>query len=199
MDRSIDSRSELLQTASFQMDDWERRRPYLRLLAATGLNRNLRAKVDPSDIVQQTLLQAHNARASFRGSTEGELMAWLKQILTRVLTHAARDFGAMRRDVKREISLQGEFQQSWMKVDQVLAESGSAPCDRAERNDEKLKLCAAVERLPADQRRAVERYHFLGWPISQIAEEMERTPVAVGGLLKRGLRNLRAQLKKEQS
>jgi RNA polymerase sigma-70 factor (ECF subfamily) len=163
------------------------------LLAATGLNQHLRAKLDPSDIVQQTLLQAHKAQASFRGTSEGELMAWLKQILTRVLIHAARDFRALKRDISREIPIQATLTESWLRVDEVLVGSGTSPGSHAEKNEAKLRMCEAVELLPDSQRLAVELHHFLGWPISQVAEEMEKTPVAVAGLLKRGLKTLRTR------
>jgi len=183
------------QSVSFGKFDLDRLRPYLRLLAATGLNQQLRAKLDPSDIVQQTLFQAHRARDLFRGTTKNELLAWIKQILTRNLTKAARDFGREKRDIGREQSLEAALQTSWLKVDQVLALSDSSPLDRMQGNEQRLHMCAAVEQLPDSQRLAVELHHFLGWPISQIAEEMEKTPVAVSGLLKRGLRTLRIQLK----
>lgn len=177
--------------------EWADCRSYLRLLAATGLNRQLRAKLDPSDIVQQTLLQAHRAQATFRGSSRGELRAWLKQILTRNLINAARDFATIKRDISREISLQANLHDSWLKVDQALAESGTSPGTQAQNNEEQQRICEAVEMLPEPQRLAVELHHFLGWPISQVAEELDKTPVAVAGLLKRGLRTLRSQFKSE--
>lgn len=189
-----DGHRSLEQTAhSFELDNWNRYRVYLAMLATTGLDRQLRAKLDPADIVQQTLLQAHKARASFRGNTEGELKAWLKQILTRNLIHVARDFGTLRRNIGREVSLQD----SHLQIDQVLAQNGISPGAQAEKREEHLRMCAAIAKLPDGQRLAVELHHFLGWPVSQVAEEMERTSVAVSGLLKRGLRTLRSQLKNE--
>ena len=171
----------------------EQFRSYLRLLAATGLNQKLRAKLDPSDIVQQTLLQAYRAKNTFRGSTKYELMAWVKQILSHVLIKAARDFGRMKRDVSREISLEA-MRKSWLKVDQTLMQAHDSPLDQMQANEEQLRLCAAVAQLPEPQRTAVELHHFLGWPVSQVAKEMERTPVAVAGLMKRGLKTLRSGL-----
>lgn len=175
-------------------ENLEQCRPYLRLLAATGLNRQLQAKLDPSDIVQQTLLQAHRAKDSFRGTSKPEFFAWLKQILTRNLIKAARDLGREKRDIKREQSLESTLQHSWLKVDHVLAQSGISVGDRMQKEEEQLEMCNAVAKLPSAQRLAVELHHFLGWPISKVAEEMEKTPVAVSGLLKRGLKTLRAQL-----
>lgn len=192
--RDIEQRSceENLLAASSELLD--QCRPYLRLLARTGLNQQLKAKLDPSDIVQQTLLQAHRAKDSFRGTSRNELFAWLKQILTRNLIHAARDFRAEKRDVARERSLEATVQQSWLKVDQVLAKNEISPAEKMQRHEEQLQMCAAVADLPEAQRQAVELHHFLGWPVSKVAEKMGKTPVAVSGLLKRGLRTLRSRL-----
>ena len=81
----------------------ERYRPYLRLLAEAEVNRKLRSKLDPSDLVQQTLLQACQVRHQFRGTSEAEMAAWLRRILARTVLHCIRDLRRARRDVDREV------------------------------------------------------------------------------------------------
>ena len=94
-------------------DTWlDQYRSYLRVLANLQLDRRLRSKVDASDIVQQTLLQAHRARAQFRGETDAEKGAWLRQILAHNLAHAMRDFRRDKRDINREQSIQASLAQS---------------------------------------------------------------------------------------
>ena len=82
----------------------ERFRSYLHLLAEAQLDRRLRSKLDPSDVVQQTLLQAHQARQQFRGGSDGELAAWLRQILARTLLHCVRDCHRSRREARTSTS-----------------------------------------------------------------------------------------------
>ena len=53
-------------------------RNYLKLLARLQIGRTLQAKLDESDLVQETLLNAWRAIQSFRGQTEAELMQWLR-------------------------------------------------------------------------------------------------------------------------
>src|SRR4051812_20595086 len=88
-----------------EADGLERWRAYLQLLARLHLDPRLAGKLDPSDVVQQTLLQAHQARAQFRGTTDGERAAWLRQILANNLAGAARAFARPGRDAARERSL----------------------------------------------------------------------------------------------
>src|SRR5689334_15132629 len=80
-------------------------RDYLRLLARLRLGPGPRVDLDPSDLAQQALLQAHRARDDFRGLAEPQRAAWLRSILARTLAHAVRDFGRAKRDASRRHSM----------------------------------------------------------------------------------------------
>ena len=81
-------------------------RSYLNLMARMQLDRRLQSKLDSSDIVQQTMLQAHRAQGNFRGSSDKQLAAWLRQILARNVYHATRDYQRDKRDVRNERSIE---------------------------------------------------------------------------------------------
>src|SRR6516162_183981 len=90
----------------------ERFRSYLHLLARVQLDARFQAKLDASDVVQQTLLKAHEAFAQFRGHEPAELAAWLRQILARTLADLVRDLGRAKRDVALERSLEAAVENS---------------------------------------------------------------------------------------
>src|SRR5215469_14445517 len=128
-------------TASDEPERLERFRDYLRLLAEMHLDQRLQAKLDASDVVQQTLLEAHRDIDKFRGQSDEELAAWLRQALVHNLANAARDFARAKRDVRRERSLQESIDHSSCRLEAWLASDDSSPSQRADRN-EQLRLLA---------------------------------------------------------
>ena len=171
----------------------EQYRPYLRCLARLHLDPRLRAKLDPSDVVQQTLLQAYAARDRFRGGP-AERAAWLRAILVRCMAHAARDFGRDRRDVARERSLGAAVEESSSRLEQWLAAEQSSPSQQAQRDEQALRLAEALEQLPDAQREAVIQHYWQGRSLVEIGRHLGRSPSAVAGLLQRGLKQLRRHL-----
>ncbi len=176
----------------------ERFRAYLRLLARLHLDPRLRGKLDPSDIVQQSLLQAFQGMHQFRGKREADLAAWLRQILARNLAMAVRDFARSKRDVARERSLEKALADSSSRLEAWLAAEQSSPSQRAVHHEEALRLAEVLERLPDAQREALVLQHWQGWSLGQIGEHLGRSPEAVAGLIKRGLKRLRELLKEHQ-
>jgi RNA polymerase sigma-70 factor (ECF subfamily) len=172
----------------------ERFRDYLRLLARIQLDPRLRGKFDPSDIVQQTLLEAHQKQHQFHGQTDAEQAAWLRQVLAHNLADALRAFGQARRDVKRERSLEEALQASSACLENWLAAPDSSPSEQAERHERAVHLAMAMGSLPEAQREALVLQYWHGCSIAEIGRQLDRTPGAVAGLLKRGLSKLRRQL-----
>jgi RNA polymerase sigma-70 factor (ECF subfamily) len=144
--------------------------------------------------VQQTLLEAHQALAGFRGRTIAEQAAWLRQILARNLANAARDAGRDKRDVARERSLEAALDESASRLDAWLAAEQSSPSEQAERQEQALRLADALAALPDNQQEAVVLRHFHGASLADIARQLGCPTAAVTGLLHRGLKNLRQQL-----
>jgi len=172
----------------------ERHREYLRLLARLQFPIRLQSKLDPSDVVQQTLLLAHQKMDQFQGQNEAELAAWLRAILTNVLVDALRAFDAPKRDVDREYSLEAAVAESSARLETFLHLDSPSPSSQAVRHEELLQLAEALARLPEDQRTAVELHHLQGCSIAEVAGVLDRTEASIAGLLRRGLKALRQWL-----
>jgi len=167
-------------------------RSYLLLLARLQLAPELQGKLDPSDLVQQTMLKAHQSRDQFRGSSDAEHVAWLRTILANTLTDAIRKF-APKAGV-RERSLEVGLEQSSRRLEAILAADQTSPSQRVIRHEQLIRLADALAQLPDDQRQAVELRHLQGLATADISQRMNRSVAAIGGLLQRGLRALRASL-----
>jgi RNA polymerase sigma-70 factor (ECF subfamily) len=174
----------------------EQYREYLRLLARLHLDHRLQGKLDPSDIVQETMLKAHQAmlEGQFCRQSEAETTAWLRTILANALADAARRYGTYARDVQRERSQQQAVEESSSRLEQWLAAEKSSPAEAVLRQEQLLRLAAALAQLPEDQRLAVELRHLKGVSLAEAAEKLGRSKGAVAKLLFRGLDRLRELL-----
>jgi len=174
---------------------FERCRPYLRILAQRQITGALARRLDPSDVVQQTLLEAHRDFRDFVGSSEPELAGWLECILAHNVAETIRfHVTTAKRAVGRE-ELTGDCMDATV-LWQELSEH-SSPSQRAMRGEEALRLARAMECLPEAQRDAVRLRHLEGWPLARIASELGRSVPAAAGLIKRGMQSLRHKLGKD--
>ncbi|MBM3880794.1 MAG: sigma-70 family RNA polymerase sigma factor [Verrucomicrobia bacterium] len=178
----------------------ERYRPWLRLLARADIESRFNAKFDPSDVVQQTLIEACRAVGAFRGSTEVEWRAWLRRLLSHALAHEIRRYrGAQKRDLNRERSLEAALALSSHRLSQVLISPITSPSQGAVRGEDDLALAAALERLPADYREVICLRHFDELGFEEIARRMNRAPGAARMLWVRALARLRAEAARAQA
>jgi RNA polymerase sigma-70 factor (ECF subfamily) len=173
----------------------ERYRSWLGLLARLQVDPRFRAKFDASDIVQQTLLEAVRDWPKFRGETEAERAAWLRQILAHVLLHEMRRYGGTRRrDVGREVSLEAALAESSRRLGAALAAPASSPSERADRHELELLLADALARLPADYAEIILLRNVEGLSHEEAARRIGRSAGAVRMLWVRALARLRQEL-----
>lgn len=176
---------------------------YLTILASTKLERKLRSRVSPSDIVQETLLDAHRDFPKFEGRSQGEFLLWLRRILVhnlarQVEVHVLAD----KRDVRREVSvhaLQGTFDHSGDRLVDYLVDSGPSPSSRGQRNEQTARLTRCIGRLPCDYGQVVILRNLEGRAFAEIAASMNRSEGAVRMLWVRALERLRELLEQEDA
>jgi RNA polymerase sigma-70 factor, ECF subfamily len=172
-------------------------RHYLLVLAKLHLDTRLRGKLDPADLVQQTLLRAYPALNQLRTREPAVVAAWLRRILARTLADTARHYDADKRAVDLERSLSADLDKSASGLADWIAADQTSPSERAERNEDLLRLADALAELPDAQREVVVLKHLQGKTLAEIAEATGRTIPAVVGLLRRGLEKLRENMNHE--
>ena len=168
--------------------------PYLRMLARTRMRRAYQAKIGTSDIVQQAMMQAVQGFEGFRGSTEGELLAWLRKILAHHLCHLDRDLHRDKRDIRREQSMEQKLAASSMRLEGLLAGDDRTPSQNLALGESVIQISEAISRLPEAQADAVRLHYLEGMKLAEVGKQLGKSTGAIAGLLHRGMKALRKQL-----
>ena len=173
----------------------ERYRNYLAVLARRHVGSLLRVRLDPSDLVQETLLKAHQHFVGFVGESEAELVVWLRQILVRHLADEVKRHKATVRDVRREQSLEAALERSHSRVHEALAAEMSTPSVHMRSRERAVLVADALARLPAAYRQGLILRHLEANSYQDIAGRMNRSVGAVRMLWVRALEHLNALVK----
>ena len=167
-------------------------RRYLSLLARVQIGKRLQGKVDASDLVQETFLEAHRNFSRFRGTSEGELVSWLRQILAANLADTLRRYlGTQGRDIRLERDIEADFDHSTVLLDRGLVDRGSSPSHQAARREQAVLLADALAELPDDYREVLVLRHLESLTFPEVAKRMNRSLDSVEKLWMRGLAQLR--------
>jgi RNA polymerase sigma-70 factor (ECF subfamily) len=174
---------------------------YLKLLVTSQLDGRLRARVSPSDIVQESFFEAHRDFGEFRGKSIGEFVVWLRRIVVNnILRVVEQHVLAEKRDVRREVSLEEigrRLEQSTARLESFLAEQAESPSGYAARREDELRLADTLARLPDDYRDVIMLRHIEGLPFEEVAARMDRSAGAVRMLWLRALKKMREVLTSE--
>jgi RNA polymerase sigma-70 factor (ECF subfamily) len=176
----------------------ERYRNYLRLMARSLIHHPLRVRLDASDLVQETYLKAHREFTGFLGSTEPELVSWLRQILVRNLADQVRRHRALGRDYRREQPLEQFLDHSSVALQKRLTDAAPSPSSHAAHREQAVLLADALARLPDDYREVFLLRNVEHIPFETIAVRMGRSPGAARVLWTRAMEKL-SQLIREDS
>ena len=170
-------------------------RPYLGFVARSQVESRLRAKVDASDLIQETMLEAFRDFDRFSGSSEQEWLAWLR----RILAHNAADFvrhykGTAKREVRREIAIRTPRASSMSPRAPEPAAPGATPSQEFLQLDAELRLTAALAELPPDYQEVIVLRNLQRLPFNEVAERMCRSRPAVQMLWMRAIQRLQSAL-----
>ena len=170
---------------------FDRCRNYVALLARVHIESWLQAKVDPSDLVQQTLLEAYRGLDGFQGQTEGEWLAWIKQILKHNATDYIRSYkGTAKRRIQREVPMEApRHGSSLFRIDPSAP--GDTPSQLVMQHENEIQLAEAVSRLAEDHQQVILLRNVQRMSFNEVAERMGRSRPAVQMLWLRALKKLK--------
>jgi RNA polymerase sigma-70 factor (ECF subfamily) len=165
-------------------------RGYLLMVATGELDSDLQAKEGASDRVQETFLEAQRDFGQFHGTSEAELLAWLRRLLLNNVANFTRRYRTTaKRSVEREIALDRQGNQ-----DPGLPAKTESPSAQAVANEEAAALAVALERLPADYREVLRLRFEERRPFDEIATLMGRSANAVRKLFARAVERVQQEV-----
>jgi RNA polymerase sigma-70 factor (ECF subfamily) len=177
-------------------------RNYLMVLAATQIDSRLQPRVSPSDVVQETLLRAYKNFAQFRGTTEAELLAWLRQILVNNLARFVElHMLAARRDVRREVSIErlgAALERSTIQLAALVPADVKSPSVAMQRREDAVLLADRLARLPKSYRQVLVLRNLQSLPFEEVARQIDRSVGATRMLWLRAIERLRAVYRNEE-
>lgn len=174
-------------------------RGYLAVVARAKVESTLRVKVDASDVIQQTLLEAHRDFDCFAGESEKEWLGWLRRILSHNVSDFVRHYkGTEKRALRREVPIRTS--DDTVPGPGVLepAATGPTPSRLVARLDEEFQVATALAQLSDDYREVIMLRNFQQLPFNEVAEQMGRSRPAVQMLWMRALKQLEELIGKEE-
>ena len=162
------------------------------------LTPELLPRATPSDVVQDTFLEAYRDFVQFRGNSPAEFLAWLRRILVRnIVRLVEHHISAQKRDVRKEISLESiarAFDQSTCRLDHVLGVAVKTEADRIESSERVAIVADHLAKLPSQYRDVLVLRHLEELSFEQVAKRMNRTAAATRMLWVRAIDRLRESL-----
>lgn len=178
----------------------ENYRPYLLVLAQRYLDPRLQGRLDPADVVQVTFLEAQRDLDAFRGEDISSMLAWLRNILrNNINSMHQHHLTTKKRSARMEIGFNHAASDSQPGIGELIPAETTSPSQRAIKDEAVVELAESMLRLPPMQQEALRLRYMEGWSLKQIADKMQKSEMAVAGLLKRGLQGLREDMQHESS
>ena len=172
---------------------------YLNSLSEGQIDPRVRQRVSPSDIVQETLLEAHRDFKSFVGTSLEEFTGWLRKILFNNLSTAIEShLLTAKRDIRRQRSLNQQNNDNsriFGDMEQLFNASATSPSAPLNSDESVKELMMAIGRLPAAYRQVIQLRHFEGMTFAEIAVRLDRTSGATRMLWMRAVEKLKNEMK----
>ena len=177
-----DSESNLASTLN-------RFRPVLLTLAEAMISLPLRSDLEASDLVQQTLMEAHCNAEQLVLMNSAVVFSWLRRALQHNMLDAIKHLRTQKNDIRRRLRT-SEIEASWSRLEMMLVDEQTSPSEVLQRNEQLCLMLSALQTLPDNQRTSLIMKHLRGLSLKEVAEAMQLSESAAAGLLHRGRQRL---------
>jgi RNA polymerase sigma-70 factor, ECF subfamily len=168
---------------------------YLLHVARRQLARDLQAKGDASDLVQETFLEAQRFFDRFEGHSGAELRAWLRCVLVHQTAKVGRRFRTtQKRRLAREVRLDASHPLAATHA-ALPAAAVATPSAHLLARERQEVLLRALDRLPEDYRRVMLLRYQKEMTFEEIGRDMRRSADAARMLWARALERLKHELR----
>jgi RNA polymerase sigma-70 factor, ECF subfamily len=164
-------------------------RPVLLTLAEALISPALRVELDASDLVQQTLMEAHQQSRELASFDDGPFFSWLRTALRHNVLDAVKHLSTQKNNAARRVRV-SNIEDSFVRLEELLVADDTSPSEIVQRNEQTAQLLAAIQGLTSNQREAVILKHLRGLSLQQVAKELSLSESATAGLLHRGRKQL---------
>ena len=172
-----------------------RYRSRLRSMVGIRMDRRLRGRVDPSDVLQEAYLDVTRRFGRYAENPEMPLYLWLRFLTAQKLAELhRRHLGAQRRDAGREVPLHVGPQASSVSIAERLAGDFTSPSRGAARLEVQGRLVDALESMGEIDREVLSLRHFEELDNNEVAGVLGLTKAAASNRYVRALRRLRTIL-----
>ena len=176
-------------TSRVRTEDLQSIRPILISLAELMISPMYRSYIDASDLVQQTLLEAHAKQEQLDSLEDTHFQKWLHVALRNNLVDAIRKLRSAKHDVSRDLR-EADLHDSFARLSELFLAEQTSPSEMLQRGEEISRMLTKLQSLPENQRIAVTLKHLKGDSLRDVAETMGLSEPAVAGLLHRGRQQL---------
>ena len=174
---------------------------YLNSLSRQHTDERIRMRVSPSDVVQETLLEAHRDFAGFAGASIEEFTGWLRKILFNNLATAIENHVlTAKRDIRKQRSLDlpvGDASHAPDQLKRSLEASISSPSAPVHRDESLRHLMAAISQLPDAYQQVIKLRHFENLSFAEIAAKLGRSAGATRMLWVRAVEKLKHEMSQD--
>jgi RNA polymerase sigma-70 factor (ECF subfamily) len=157
----------------------------------------LQSLLSVEDILQETFYRAFQQIGRFQPKSDHSFLAWLKTIAESRIVDAIKHQKRRKRggEMRRVDQPQDIFQTSVVDLMAMLAEDeGGSPSQIVATDEAVRAMQVAIASLPEEQRQAVMLRYFRQHSLEEAGDEMDRSPEAIRGLLRRAKAALRQHM-----